>query len=106
MNDMNEPLSLTNICEGKLEEEFQKVYPALLSQLKHGDKASLAIKLDFSRVADTETMIKMEYSVKPTFPARKKSSIGQITDDFKVKTEKVPEKVKQLSIAQGGTING
>jgi len=90
--NLKTPLSLATICMGKLEEDFQELYPRLLASLKHGSKASVSIKIEFQRVAETETMVNTNYSIKPNFPAKSKASICQITDGFKLKTDEVPQK--------------
>lgn len=44
---MDIPVSLSTICGGAMEEQFQSIYPALVAQLKQGNKASVAITIDF-----------------------------------------------------------
>jgi len=91
-------LTLSTICEGNLEAEFQSFIPALLSQLKHGQKATVAITIDIKRVADTSTMITAAYSITPKFPAIKKASICRMTGDNKLITEEAPEPMKVVNL--------
>lgn len=90
--------SLATICNGELEETFKEEVPALLSQLKHGQKAKLTIELEFSRVPNTDTMINITAKIKPTFPTRAKTAVGQISGDCSLRVDKPQNKVVQLSI--------
>jgi hypothetical protein len=106
---MDLPVSLSTICGGALEEQFQKLYPGLLAQLREGNKASVSIQIDFKKVPDTATMINTSYKVTPKFPASGKASICQITDDYKLKTEPPIEKPKLVGLfdkkVEGGNSN-
>lgn len=97
------PVSLSTICTGGLEEQFQSLYPALISQLKEGNSASLSISISFKRVPDTTTMINAAYKITPRFPSKGKASICQITGDNKLKTDApIESKVTQLNLVAGG----
>lgn len=102
LGDFSENLSLSNICAGKLEEDFQALYPRLVAALKDGDKAAVSITIEVQKVPDTSTMVNVRYSMSPKFPARKKESICQFDDGFKLHTEKVPEKIDNLKLFHGG----
>jgi hypothetical protein len=102
MGDFKVPLTLSTVCGGKLEEEFQHLYPALLSQLKHGDKATINITLEMKRVQDTATMLNLSYKITPRFPAKSKSSVCQITGDNKLRTEEPQVPVKVVNMFEGG----
>lgn len=95
--EFNAPLTLSTVCGGKLEEEFQELYPAVLANLKQDDKAALNITINIKRVPETSTMISLEYKITPKFPARRRASICQETGDFKLKTEE-PQKAQVLSL--------
>ncbi|MFA5451645.1 MAG: hypothetical protein WC231_06625 [Dehalococcoidales bacterium] len=84
---------------------MQSNITALLSQLKHGQKATLNVKLELSRIADTTTMIKIVAGVKPGFPEKKMTGTGQMTGDFELKIDRPKEKVKQLSIVDKPATN-
>ncbi len=100
-----EPLSLSNLCEGKLEEMFQSAYPAIVSQLKHGDTGTINITIKLKRVENTETMVNVTASLTPKFPAKSKATIASISADCKLMTEKLPEpQGRQLKIVQNGGI--
>lgn len=92
------PVSLITICGGALEEQFQGLIPALLSQLKHGQKASISINVDFKRVADTSTMVNTSYRLTPKFPSISKASVCQITGENKLKTDAPTEKPKVVNL--------
>lgn len=98
MTDIEIPLSLSSICGGELEEQFQRLYPALLSQCREGDKASVAITVEFERVKDTTTMVKTKFKLTPKFPATSKASLCRFDDDFRVKTEPAVEKPQVVSL--------
>lgn len=86
--DMNEPLSLTNICGGDLEADFQKLYRKLVAQLEDGEKASLSINIDLSRVPDTMSMYNVGYKVTPKYPAKGRNSMVRVNKDNILCTEK------------------
>jgi len=85
MSEVN--ISLSTICGGALEDQFQDLYPALISQIKQGQKASLSITINFKKIENTDTMLSADYSLTPKFPAVKKASICQITGEGKLKTD-------------------
>jgi len=103
---MDVKVSLSTICGGAMEEQFQTLVPALISQLKHGQKASVAISVTFSRVENTDTMINASYSITPKFPAIKKAGICQVTGDNQLKTEAPADKPKVVNLFEGGVNNG
>ena len=95
------PLSLTTICGGNLEREFQRVYPEAVAKLKEGEKATITITLEFKRVKDTKTMVGTSYKLATKTPPQANTSICQIVDEgadkFTLLTEKPePEKVVSL----------
>lgn len=90
-------LSLENVCNGELNEEFQSIIPLVMSQLKHGGKASIGITLEIKRIDNTDTMVSVSYKMKHTVPPTVKSSICQVTGDNMLKTEE-PIKTEQLKI--------
>lgn len=98
MGDFSAPLTLSSACGGKLEAEFQRLYPAMLAQLKQGDKATIAITLELKRVPETTTMLNLTYKIKPTWPAKAKSSVCQITGDNKLKTDEPEAPVKVVNM--------
>lgn len=103
------PVSLSTICGGAMEEQFQQLYPALLAQLREGNKASLSVNISFKKVQDTATMINTSYKMTPKFPASGKASICQITGDYKLKTDPPAEKPQVITLfkqtAEGGNSN-
>jgi hypothetical protein len=94
-------LSLSTVCGGMLEEEFQALYPLLLNSLREDkDKASISITIDIQRVPETTSMVKLAYRIKPVYPGKAKASVCQISGN-KLMTEK-PRKMEQLKLFQGG----
>jgi hypothetical protein len=84
-------LSLNTVCQGKLEEAFQDIYPNLIASMKPGDKAGISISIEFKRVEETDTMINVSFKIAPKFPARSKASICQIIKNYKLKTDRPME---------------
>ena len=39
---MDEPLSLANVCSGQLELDFQELYRKVVNEMNSGDKASIS----------------------------------------------------------------
>lgn len=91
-------MSLSTICGGDLDEEFQSFIPALLSQLRQGQKASVSISIDLKRVENTSTMVTIAYSITPKFPAVKKASLCRVTGDNKLKTESRQDRPKVVNM--------
>lgn len=83
-------LSLTNVCDGLLEQKFQEEYPKILHDLKQGKKATITMKIDVQRMDDSETLLTMASSFDVKMPASpKKQKIYSLNaNDFTVQTEK------------------
>lgn len=102
------PLSLSNVCGGKLDMEFQEKYQAAMATLKEGQKATITINLELSRVKGTSTMVNVGYKLTPKFPAVGDNSVCQIDGDGKLLTEKpVKDQIKVVSMFEnkGAAIN-
>ena len=91
-------LSLSTLCGGELEKRFQDLYPNILSALKDGEKATVGITLEFSRIKDMSTMVNVGYKIKQTMPAQGRASICQVTADNKLKTDKPVPQPEQIVI--------
>lgn len=78
MEEYNVSLSLANLAEGRLDQEFQTLYKKTLAAIKPGEKGSVTVTVTLARVKDTETMVEVGYSIKATTPARKRSSMAII----------------------------
>lgn len=99
---MEVPVSLSTICAGALEEQFQSIMQALIPQIKHGQKGSVSINIDFKRVENTTTMVTTAYKITPKFPAMSKASICQVTGDNRLKTEAPADRPKVVNLFSGG----
>lgn len=98
------PATLSNICGGEVEKQFQREAKHLLSQLCEGEKGTITISLGFERTKGSAQMINIKSSVKVAPPAKVRQTIGQITPEFTLQVDKpAEEKVVQLSIAREGT---
>lgn len=57
MNEKQQVLNLTNICDGKLEAEFEEMYKDALRKISKGQKAKITINIEMLRVPDTDTIV-------------------------------------------------
>ncbi len=88
-----EKLSLSNICEGSVEGQFQAVYPEILKTLKEGQKAKIKIELEFVRPKGSSMMASISSKFSKTMPPMDaKIGLYPFKSDFGIDTE-VPEEV-------------
>lgn len=87
MNEKQQILNLTNICDGKLEAEFEEMYKDTLRKISKGQKAKITINIEMLRVPDTDTIVELGYNIKSTLPAISRRAIGSYADDFTVKVD-------------------
>lgn len=87
MNEKQQVLNLTNICDGKLEAEFEEMYKDALRKISKGQKAKITINIEMLRVPDTDTIVELGYNIKSTLPAISRRAIGSYADDFTVKVD-------------------
>ena len=85
MNEKQQVLNLTNICDGKLEAEFEEMYKDALRKISKGQKAKITIHIELLRVPDT--IVELGYNIKSTLPAISRRAIGSYADDFTVKVD-------------------
>lgn len=89
---MDEPLSLANVCSGQLELDFQELYRKVVNEMNSGDKASISITIDMERVKDTASMFNVGYKMSPKYPVKGKSSMARMGADRTLCTEKVAQR--------------
>ena len=87
MNEKQQVLNLTNICDGKLEAQFEEMYKDALRKISKGQKAKITINIEMLRVPDTDTIVELGYNIKSTLLAISRRAIGSYTDDFTVKVD-------------------
>lgn len=63
MNEKQQVLNLTNICDGKLEAEFEEMYKDALRKISKGQKAKITINIEMLRVPDTDTIVELGYNI-------------------------------------------
>lgn len=103
---MDIDVTLSTICGGQLEEQFQDILPRMVAGLKEGQKGTISITVDIKREPDTQTMVTTTYKLAHKMPATKKTSFCQITGDGHLKTEPPKEKPKLVDMfAATGTEN-
>jgi len=93
-----EKLTLQNLCEGSLDQQFQAMYPELISRCASGEKASMTVIIEFERVKDTATMVRAAYKLKTKTPGFGKASLCVMDADFGLKTEKPAEVSQPVSL--------
>lgn len=98
IGDMEVELSLATVCQGKLEEAFQDLYPKIVAAMKQGDKAGLAINIGLEKMKDSDLMFALSYSISPKFPSRSRASICQVTNDYTLKTDKPVPRAEVVSL--------
>lgn len=73
-------LSLNNIGGGNLNKEFVEAYKKNVPNLKHGEKCSVTIKVEFSRIKDTSQMFHNKWDMKVATPSIKRASMCKLQD--------------------------
>lgn len=85
-----EGLSLSNVCEGKLEREFMTTYPKILKQLKDGQKATITIDIVVERPKDSSMLACVKANFKTKMPpSDARISLYPFNAEFGIKTEKL-----------------
>jgi hypothetical protein len=103
---MDVDVTLSTICGGQLEGQFQELVPKIIANLKEGQKGTISISIDIKREPDTQTMVTTSYKLSHKMPSIKKTSFCQITGDGHLKTEPPKEKPKLVDMfAATGTEN-
>lgn len=87
MSDM-QPLTLSNVCEGKLDRQFRATYPGVLSDLKPGQKATVTFTVTIERPEGSSVManITSKMAVKMP-PSAAVAGLYSFDNDFVIKTE-------------------
>lgn len=99
--ELIQQLTLSNVCRGELEKDFQKLYPEIVSKLKKDQTGAITIKLSFNR-KDEGQMVWLGYELSHTMPKQKKIHYAQISESGKLKTEAPPpEKSPNLKLFPG-----
>lgn len=85
-----EALSLSNVCEGKLEREFKIAYPKILKQLKDGQKATITIDIVIERPKDSSMLACIKANFKSKMPpSDARISLYPFNSEFGIETEKL-----------------
>jgi hypothetical protein len=87
------PATLHTLFSGELEEQFQKILPTILGNLKEGQSGSITINLTFKRPQDSETMVGAGFSITPRFPKTQKTALCQFVNG-QLRTEAPTEQVR------------
>jgi len=83
-----EKLSLANICEGKLNGQFQRQYPEVFSDLKAGQKASVTISLTLSRPEGSTMMASISGKIAVKMPAAASvTGLYAFNDKYEIKAD-------------------
>ena len=100
MSDM-EKLTLSNVCDGKLDKQFQRKYPEVLANLKDGQKATVTISIAIARPEGSATMVGITGKMTTKMPPSDAMvSLYSFDEGFNVKTEKIPEPNGEQGVIQ------
>jgi hypothetical protein len=65
----NEMVTLSNISDCSLEDQFQKAYPEILSKLEPGKKAKITMTIEVQRPEGTSTLVNVKTKFDTKMPA-------------------------------------
>ncbi len=86
-----EKLSLATICEGKLNRQFQRQYPEILSDIKPGQKATVTMTLVIARPEGSTMMASIAGKMAVKMPAAASvAGLYAFDDKFEI-TADMPE---------------
>ncbi|NTV47497.1 MAG: hypothetical protein HGB11_13485 [Chlorobiales bacterium] len=105
MSNFSQEFTLDTLNEGKLKEDFDKAYLEVLQSIPRGSvaKASITIKIDFSRMGDTDTLVNVEHVLVKRLPTFKKKGLAcVVTKDGKpaLKVSEPEEPSENISMFQ------
>lgn len=87
MSEM-QPLTLANVCEGKLDRQFKAKYPEIISNLREGQKAEITLKLTIERPAGSSMMTSITGKLSTKMPpAAAVAGLYAFDNDYVIKTE-------------------
>lgn len=73
--NLTEQLNLSNLCEGSLELEFQKICQEMIGKLDKDEVGKVKIDIDIEKKSDDTAMFILGYKITPKFPPRERISI-------------------------------
>lgn len=83
-----EKLSLANICEGKINRQFQRQYPEIFSDLRPGQKAKVTIDLTLSRPEGSTMMASISGKMAVKMPAAASvAGLYAFDDKYEIKAD-------------------
>lgn len=91
-------LTLSNLCDGNLEEAFQALYPEVLAKCMSGDSGSLTITIDMKRLEDTASVVVTTFKIKSRAPGIGKSSLCMMDSNYRLETEEPAAKKVPASL--------
>lgn len=89
--NLKEPLTLGNLCNGDLEQDFKSLYRELIARLDEGEKGSLAITIDISKTSEATQLYTVGYKITPKYPARGTVSVVGADQSKTLLTSKISE---------------
>jgi len=94
-----ERLSLANICEGKINRQFQRQYPEIFSDLKAGQKATVTITLSLSRPEGSTVMASIAGKMAVKMPAAASvAGLYAFDDKFEIKADMPQEETAKQGV--------
>lgn len=82
-------LTLSNLCDGEMEEEFNNQYKEIISMLKEGAKGTISIQINFKKLEGTSTMYNVDFKINSRRPAAQRGGICQVNGGGELLVEEV-----------------
>ncbi|WP_312337182.1 hypothetical protein [Anaerospora hongkongensis] len=87
MSDLK-ALTLSNVCDGKLDRQFKAKYPEIIGNLREGQKAVITVQLTIERPAGSTMMTSITGKMSTKMPpAAAVAGLYAFNNDYEIKTE-------------------
>jgi hypothetical protein len=93
---MAQELTLSNVCEGNIDAEFQRCYKEALA----AGGGKITINLDVTTVEGTSTMAKIKAGVKCALPGLSKAAVYQFDNKFTIEVDEPEEEAIDYSATE------
>jgi len=93
---MSQELTLSNVCEGSIDEEFQRCYREALA----AGGGKITINIDITTVEGTATMAKIKAGVKCALPGLSKAAVYQFDNKFAIEVEEEESEAVGATVTQ------
>lgn len=94
-------LSLSNICEGKIDRRFQQKYPEIIGNLQPGQKATVTLSLTIERPEGSTMMASITSKMTTKMPPSATiAGLYTFDNDYQIKTEVLHEEPAKQGVIQ------